>query len=140
MTLRSIYPAVVRHILCKQDHCKALICGLLLCLPLELGVPAEQTELVSVSENKDELIVPLFSNHTEGGIKPMQRIFSFFLIHLFLLQMKKQCDQKLLLRMKTECVPCSLNLETRCPAGYTKITNGTGIPDCRYPFCLCFLP
>uniref|UniRef100_A0A8C0BRM7 Stabilin 2 n=1 Tax=Buteo japonicus TaxID=224669 RepID=A0A8C0BRM7_9AVES len=46
--------------------------------------------------------------------------------------MKKQCDQKLLIRMKTECVPCSLNLETQCPAGYTKITNGTGIPDCRY--------
>uniref|UniRef100_A0A8C0FEV3 Stabilin 2 n=1 Tax=Bubo bubo TaxID=30461 RepID=A0A8C0FEV3_BUBBB len=44
----------------------------------------------------------------------------------------KQCDQKLLIRMKTECVPCSLNLETQCPAGYTKITNGTGIPDCRY--------
>ncbi|NXF49252.1 STAB2 protein, partial [Oceanites oceanicus] len=47
-------------------------------------------------------------------------------------QVKKQCDQKLLIRMKTECVPCSLNLETQCPAGYTKITNGTGIPDCRY--------
>ncbi|XP_013802934.1 stabilin-2 isoform X1 [Apteryx mantelli] len=47
-------------------------------------------------------------------------------------QMKKQCDQKLLIRMKTECLPCSLNLETQCPAGYTKITNGTGIPDCRY--------
>uniref|UniRef100_A0A8B9P306 Stabilin 2 n=1 Tax=Apteryx owenii TaxID=8824 RepID=A0A8B9P306_APTOW len=44
----------------------------------------------------------------------------------------KQCDQKLLIRMKTECLPCSLNLETQCPAGYTKITNGTGIPDCRY--------
>uniref|UniRef100_A0A8B9C547 Stabilin 2 n=1 Tax=Anser brachyrhynchus TaxID=132585 RepID=A0A8B9C547_9AVES len=44
----------------------------------------------------------------------------------------KRCDQKLLIRMKTECVPCSLNLETQCPAGYTKITNGTGIPDCRY--------
>ncbi|NXN38778.1 STAB2 protein, partial [Rhinoptilus africanus] len=47
-------------------------------------------------------------------------------------QMKKQCDQKLLIRMKTECVPCSLNLKTPCPAGYTKTTNGTGIPDCRY--------
>ncbi|KFO85201.1 Stabilin-2, partial [Buceros rhinoceros silvestris] len=47
-------------------------------------------------------------------------------------QMKKQCDQKLLIRMKTECVPCSLNLKTQCPAGYTKITNGSGIPDCRY--------
>ncbi|NXD08887.1 STAB2 protein, partial [Nothocercus nigrocapillus] len=46
--------------------------------------------------------------------------------------MRKQCDQKLLIRMKTECLPCSLNLETQCPAGYTKITNGTGIPDCRY--------
>uniref|UniRef100_A0A8C3C9B0 Stabilin 2 n=1 Tax=Cairina moschata TaxID=8855 RepID=A0A8C3C9B0_CAIMO len=53
-------------------------------------------------------------------------------MNLFPLQMKKQCDQKLLIRMKTECVPCSLNLETQCPAGYTKITNGTGIPDCRY--------
>uniref|UniRef100_A0A8C0IEQ5 Stabilin 2 n=1 Tax=Bubo bubo TaxID=30461 RepID=A0A8C0IEQ5_BUBBB len=58
--------------------------------------------------------------------------FSVFLINLLLLQVKKQCDQKLLIRMKTECVPCSLNLETQCPAGYTKITNGTGIPDCRY--------
>ncbi|NXW61389.1 STAB2 protein, partial [Eurystomus gularis] len=47
-------------------------------------------------------------------------------------QMKKQCNQKLLIRMKTECVPCSLNFNTQCPAGYTKITNGTGIPDCRY--------
>uniref|UniRef100_A0A8C5UMP2 Stabilin 2 n=1 Tax=Malurus cyaneus samueli TaxID=2593467 RepID=A0A8C5UMP2_9PASS len=34
--------------------------------------------------------------------------------------------------MKTKCVPCSLNLDTPCPAGYSKITNGTGIPDCRY--------
>ncbi|NXX48430.1 STAB2 protein, partial [Tricholaema leucomelas] len=47
-------------------------------------------------------------------------------------QIKKQCGQKLVIRMKTECVPCSLNLETQCPAGYTKVTNGTGIPDCRY--------
>uniref|UniRef100_A0A8C0ZCR6 Stabilin 2 n=1 Tax=Cyanistes caeruleus TaxID=156563 RepID=A0A8C0ZCR6_CYACU len=47
-------------------------------------------------------------------------------------KMKKQCDQKLLIRMKTKCVPCSLNLDTQCPAGYTKITNGTGTPDCRY--------
>uniref|UniRef100_A0A8B9D608 Stabilin 2 n=1 Tax=Anser cygnoides TaxID=8845 RepID=A0A8B9D608_ANSCY len=61
-----------------------------------------------------------------GGVYP------FFLMNLFPLQMKKRCDQKLLIRMKTECVPCSLNLETQCPAGYTKITNGTGIPDCRY--------
>uniref|UniRef100_A0A8C3R7U3 Stabilin 2 n=1 Tax=Cyanoderma ruficeps TaxID=181631 RepID=A0A8C3R7U3_9PASS len=58
--------------------------------------------------------------------------FSFFLIILLLLQVKKQCDQKLLIRMKTKCVPCSLNLDTPCPAGYTKITNGTGTPDCRY--------
>ncbi|KAF4800298.1 stabilin 2 [Turdus rufiventris] len=48
------------------------------------------------------------------------------------IQVKKQCDQKLLIRMKTKCVPCSLNLDTQCPAGYTKITNGTGTPDCRY--------
>ncbi|NXO12019.1 STAB2 protein, partial [Oriolus oriolus] len=47
-------------------------------------------------------------------------------------QVKKQCDQKLLIRIKTKCVPCSLNLDTQCPAGYTKITNGTGTPDCRY--------
>ncbi|KFQ28864.1 Stabilin-2, partial [Mesitornis unicolor] len=47
-------------------------------------------------------------------------------------QTKKQCDQKLLIQMKTVCVPCSSNLETKCPAGYAKITNGTGIPDCRY--------
>ncbi|KFO11156.1 Stabilin-2, partial [Balearica regulorum gibbericeps] len=47
-------------------------------------------------------------------------------------QMKKHCQQKLLIQMKTECLPCSLNLETQCPAGYTKITNGTGIPNCRY--------
>uniref|UniRef100_A0A8C5IYW2 Stabilin 2 n=1 Tax=Junco hyemalis TaxID=40217 RepID=A0A8C5IYW2_JUNHY len=39
---------------------------------------------------------------------------------------------RLLIRMKTKCVPCSLNLDTQCPAGYTKITNGTGTPDCRY--------
>ncbi|RLW00187.1 hypothetical protein DV515_00009195 [Chloebia gouldiae] len=47
-------------------------------------------------------------------------------------EVKKQCDQKLLIRMKTKCIPCSLNLDTQCPAGYTKITNGTGTPDCRY--------
>ncbi|XP_042746083.1 stabilin-2 [Lagopus leucura] len=47
-------------------------------------------------------------------------------------QMKKRCDQKLLVQMETQCTPCSLNLETRCPAGYIKTTNGTGIPDCRY--------
>uniref|UniRef100_A0A8D2NCU3 Stabilin 2 n=1 Tax=Zonotrichia albicollis TaxID=44394 RepID=A0A8D2NCU3_ZONAL len=39
---------------------------------------------------------------------------------------------RLLIRMKTKCVPCSLNLDAQCPAGYTKITNGTGTPDCRY--------
>uniref|UniRef100_A0A803VDB2 Stabilin 2 n=1 Tax=Ficedula albicollis TaxID=59894 RepID=A0A803VDB2_FICAL len=42
------------------------------------------------------------------------------------------CAKKLLIRVKTKCVPCSLNLDTQCPAGYTKITNGTGTPDCRY--------
>uniref|UniRef100_A0A8C2SSE2 Stabilin 2 n=1 Tax=Coturnix japonica TaxID=93934 RepID=A0A8C2SSE2_COTJA len=57
---------------------------------------------------------------------------SFFLINLFLKQMKKRCDQKLLVQMKTQCTPCSLSLETQCPTGYVKITNGTGIPDCRY--------
>uniref|UniRef100_A0A8C2STS6 Stabilin 2 n=1 Tax=Coturnix japonica TaxID=93934 RepID=A0A8C2STS6_COTJA len=46
--------------------------------------------------------------------------------------MKKRCDQKLLVQMKTQCTPCSLSLETQCPTGYVKITNGTGIPDCRY--------
>uniref|UniRef100_A0A8U8BRH3 Uncharacterized protein n=1 Tax=Geospiza parvula TaxID=87175 RepID=A0A8U8BRH3_GEOPR len=58
--------------------------------------------------------------------------FSFLLITLLLFQVKKQCDQKLLIRMKTKCVPCSLNLDTQCPAGYTQITNGAGTPDCRY--------
>uniref|UniRef100_A0A672UR09 Stabilin 2 n=1 Tax=Strigops habroptila TaxID=2489341 RepID=A0A672UR09_STRHB len=84
------------------------------------------------SGNKTELNLSFSSNATGGRVKPIKRTFSFFLINLLLLQMKKQCDQKLLIRMKTECVPCSLNLETQCPAGYTKITNGTGIPDCRY--------
>ncbi|XP_062347248.1 stabilin-2 isoform X1 [Cinclus cinclus] len=74
----------------------------------------------------------------------MERSPGFFFFFAFLLVMKpcltsqvqdevkKQCDQKLLIRMKTKCVPCSLNLDTQCPAGYTKITNGTGTPDCRY--------
>ncbi|NWU95444.1 STAB2 protein, partial [Upupa epops] len=47
-------------------------------------------------------------------------------------QLKRQCDQKLLVRVKTACAPCSSNLESRCPAGYSRVTNGTGIPDCRY--------
>uniref|UniRef100_A0A8U7M4K0 Stabilin 2 n=1 Tax=Corvus moneduloides TaxID=1196302 RepID=A0A8U7M4K0_CORMO len=67
-----------------------------------------------------------------GLHRVMLLCFSFFLIMLLLLQVKKHCDQKLLIRMKTKCVPCSLNLDTQCPAGYTKITNGTGTPDCRY--------
>jgi len=93
---------------------------------------------VAASENKVEFNSSFFSNDTGGRVKSTQRTFSFFLINLFLLQMKKQCNQKLLIQMKTECVPCSLNLETQCLAGYTKITNGTGIPDCRYLFCQSF--
>uniref|UniRef100_A0A8C3JY96 Stabilin 2 n=1 Tax=Calidris pygmaea TaxID=425635 RepID=A0A8C3JY96_9CHAR len=68
----------------------------------------------------------------ESLCSPFDQTVCFFLIILLLLQLKKQCDQKMLIRMKTECVPCSSNLVTQCPAGYTKITNGTGIPDCRY--------
>ncbi|XP_073179767.1 stabilin-2 [Lepidochelys kempii] len=47
-------------------------------------------------------------------------------------QVKNKCDQKMLITTKTECRSCSLNLEIRCPAGYSKITNGSGIRDCRY--------
>uniref|UniRef100_A0A8D0YID8 Stabilin-2 n=1 Tax=Sus scrofa TaxID=9823 RepID=A0A8D0YID8_PIG len=47
----------------------------------------------------------------------------------------KRCDKKAVLIMRTECQPCSLNFGTKCPDGYTKITNGTvGVRDCRYPF------
>ncbi|XP_019370885.1 PREDICTED: stabilin-2 isoform X2 [Gavialis gangeticus] len=47
-------------------------------------------------------------------------------------QAKKRCDEKLLVTMKTECQSCFLNFEMDCPAGYMKITNGSGIRDCRY--------
>uniref|UniRef100_A0A8D2LAL5 Stabilin 2 n=1 Tax=Varanus komodoensis TaxID=61221 RepID=A0A8D2LAL5_VARKO len=33
---------------------------------------------------------------------------------------------------KTTCRSCSLNSDIQCPEGYTKITNGSGIRDCRY--------
>uniref|UniRef100_A0A8C3XJ35 Stabilin 2 n=1 Tax=Chelydra serpentina TaxID=8475 RepID=A0A8C3XJ35_CHESE len=46
--------------------------------------------------------------------------------------MKNKCAQKMLITTKTECRSCSLNLEIRCPDGYSKITNGSGIRDCRY--------
>uniref|UniRef100_A0A674K483 Stabilin 2 n=1 Tax=Terrapene triunguis TaxID=2587831 RepID=A0A674K483_9SAUR len=42
------------------------------------------------------------------------------------------CDQKMLITTKTECRSCSLNLEIRCPDGYSKMTNGSGIRGCRY--------
>uniref|UniRef100_A0A8D0G4I7 Stabilin 2 n=1 Tax=Sphenodon punctatus TaxID=8508 RepID=A0A8D0G4I7_SPHPU len=43
-----------------------------------------------------------------------------------------RCDQKTLVTTKTVCRSCSLNFEIQCPDGYTKITNGSGIRDCRY--------
>uniref|UniRef100_A0A8D1ENR5 Stabilin-2 n=1 Tax=Sus scrofa TaxID=9823 RepID=A0A8D1ENR5_PIG len=56
-------------------------------------------------------------------------------IQIQCLFMAKRCDKKAVLIMRTECQPCSLNFGTKCPDGYTKITNGTvGVRDCRYPF------
>uniref|UniRef100_A0A8D0G926 Stabilin 2 n=1 Tax=Sphenodon punctatus TaxID=8508 RepID=A0A8D0G926_SPHPU len=45
---------------------------------------------------------------------------------------ENRCDQKTLVTTKTVCRSCSLNFEIQCPDGYTKITNGSGIRDCRY--------
>nr|XP_005303767.1 stabilin-2 [Chrysemys picta bellii] len=47
-------------------------------------------------------------------------------------QVKNKCDQKMLITTKTECRSCSLNFEIRCPDGYSKMTNGSGIRGCRY--------
>ncbi|XP_026355575.2 stabilin-2 isoform X2 [Ursus arctos] len=47
----------------------------------------------------------------------------------------KRCDKKSLLTVRTECQSCSLNVGTKCPDGYTKVTNGSvGVRDCRYIF------
>ncbi|XP_066489358.1 stabilin-2 [Tiliqua scincoides] len=42
------------------------------------------------------------------------------------------CIEKTLIATKTKCRSCSLNFEIQCPEGYTKITNNSGIRDCRY--------
>ncbi|XP_033017703.1 stabilin-2 [Lacerta agilis] len=47
-------------------------------------------------------------------------------------QAKNRCDEKALVTTKTKCRSCSLNYEISCPEGYTKITNSSGIRDCRY--------
>ncbi|CAI5786179.1 stabilin-2 isoform X1 [Podarcis lilfordi] len=47
-------------------------------------------------------------------------------------QAKNKCDEKALVTTKTKCRSCSLNYEISCPEGYTKITNSSGIRDCRY--------
>ncbi|KAJ7329072.1 hypothetical protein JRQ81_015246, partial [Phrynocephalus forsythii] len=47
-------------------------------------------------------------------------------------QRKNKCDEKTLVTTKTKCRSCSLNFEIQCPEGYTKITNSSGIHDCRY--------
>ncbi|XP_042323043.1 stabilin-2 isoform X2 [Sceloporus undulatus] len=47
-------------------------------------------------------------------------------------QRKNICDKKTLITTKTKCRSCSLNYEIQCPEGYTKITNNSGIRDCRY--------
>uniref|UniRef100_A0A673TU02 Stabilin-2 n=1 Tax=Suricata suricatta TaxID=37032 RepID=A0A673TU02_SURSU len=47
----------------------------------------------------------------------------------------KRCDKSSLLTIRTECQSCLLNLETKCPDGFTKVTNGSvGVRDCRYTF------
>ncbi|XP_060632874.2 stabilin-2 isoform X1 [Anolis sagrei] len=47
-------------------------------------------------------------------------------------QGKNRCDEETLVTTKTKCRSCSLNYEIRCPEGYTKITNSSGVPDCRH--------
>uniref|UniRef100_A0A670IWM6 Stabilin 2 n=1 Tax=Podarcis muralis TaxID=64176 RepID=A0A670IWM6_PODMU len=58
--------------------------------------------------------------------------FSWLLLFLALNPAKNKCDEKALVTTKTKCRSCSLNYEIRCPEGYTKITNSSGIRDCRY--------
>ncbi|KAJ6658971.1 hypothetical protein lerEdw1_019608 [Lerista edwardsae] len=45
---------------------------------------------------------------------------------------KNICAEKTLIATKTKCRSCSLNFEIQCPEGYTKVTNNSGIRDCRY--------
>uniref|UniRef100_A0A452QQ50 Stabilin 2 n=1 Tax=Ursus americanus TaxID=9643 RepID=A0A452QQ50_URSAM len=53
----------------------------------------------------------------------------------FMFSQAKRCDKKSLLTVRTECQSCSLNVGTKCPDGYTKVTNGSvGVRDCRYIF------
>uniref|UniRef100_A0A803TJK6 Stabilin 2 n=1 Tax=Anolis carolinensis TaxID=28377 RepID=A0A803TJK6_ANOCA len=47
-------------------------------------------------------------------------------------QGKNRCDEETLVTTKTKCRSCSLNYEIQCPEGYTKITNSSGVNDCRY--------
>ncbi|XP_062989466.1 stabilin-2 isoform X2 [Elgaria multicarinata webbii] len=47
-------------------------------------------------------------------------------------QQKNRCDEKVLVATKTKCRACSINFEIQCPEGYTKVTNNSGIRDCRY--------
>lgn len=45
---------------------------------------------------------------------------------------KNICTEKTLIATKTKCRSCALNFEIQCPEGYSKITNNSGIRDCRY--------
>lgn len=78
---------------------------------------------------------PLFSwheaNREDWPTQALLRRLDFFFFLMF--SQAKRCDKKAVLIMRTECQPCSLNFGTKCPDGYTKITNGTvGVRDCRY--------
>ncbi|XP_053319635.1 stabilin-2 [Spea bombifrons] len=43
-----------------------------------------------------------------------------------------RCDKKTLILSHTDCGSCSLNFNVNCPEGYVKVSNGSGIRDCRY--------
>uniref|UniRef100_A0A8D2LAJ7 Stabilin 2 n=1 Tax=Varanus komodoensis TaxID=61221 RepID=A0A8D2LAJ7_VARKO len=53
-------------------------------------------------------------------------------MNLLVTRGKNRCNENTIVTTKTTCRSCSLNSDIQCPEGYTKITNGSGIRDCRY--------
>ncbi|XP_072341068.1 stabilin-2-like [Scyliorhinus torazame] len=45
---------------------------------------------------------------------------------------RNRCDRRTVVMTKTQCRSCTLNSMMQCPNGYKKISNGSGIKDCRY--------
>ncbi|KAM4748832.1 stabilin-2 [Rhinophrynus dorsalis] len=45
---------------------------------------------------------------------------------------KNRCDETTLITSKTVCRSCALNNKVNCSDGFKKISNGSGLRDCRY--------